>query len=136
MTEDQKERYKHLSTKDRTRFEVQRRKHKQCVKTGQKCTCKQTHSNLDSDQQLKIQNCPSSHLEHIAAIQKPVKFGVKTSPTQKKEVDAAKPQPEVKQSKPRGRPPKKPPQQQPIEQKAASTKTNSIRIQNQTLIKQ
>jgi hypothetical protein len=34
MTTDQKERYKHLSSVDRTRFEVQRRKHKQCVKTG------------------------------------------------------------------------------------------------------
>jgi len=41
MTEDEKERYRHLSTQDRTRFEVQRRKHKLCQKSGKDCTCKQ-----------------------------------------------------------------------------------------------
>jgi len=40
MTEDEKERYRHLSTQDRTRFEVQRRKHKLCQKSGKDCTCK------------------------------------------------------------------------------------------------
>jgi len=48
MTLEQKEKYKNMSTKDRSRFEEQRRKHKICITSGQPCTCKQSEFDMET----------------------------------------------------------------------------------------
>jgi hypothetical protein len=44
MSEEQKARYNLMSKKDRLRFEAQRQRHKQCITSGQPCTCKLTEA--------------------------------------------------------------------------------------------
>jgi hypothetical protein len=64
-----------------------------------------------------------------------VKFGIKVESAQVQNEVIIITQPEMKLSKPRGRPPKKL-QQLALDQQAAICKSSSIRIQNQFIIKQ